>query len=419
MMWFMALVVLMDGRIAGAVKQDRNGELTLTYDDEWAKSATSTPLSVSMPLSQRIHDDAIRPYLLGLLPDNDKVLERWARTFHASARNPFALLGHVGEDCAGAVQFVTPDRVEAQLARDGGVTWMSEAEIADQIRLLRRDPAAWHVATTGNFSLGGAQSKTALHYDEATRRWGAPWGAVPTTHILKPAISGLDDHDLNEHLCLEAARHLGLHAAASRIASFDGERVIVVDRYDRLRREDGAIGRLHQEDLCQALGIPPVIKYQSEGGPSPEQILGLLRSESRVRRFMDALAFNWIIAGTDAHAKNYSLLLSGSEVRLAPLYDLASALPYDEMHAPKLRMAMRIGGEYRIAAIRARHWRRLAESGGLDPDAAVARIDDLAARTPDAFKAVAVHDANGDLAERLCQRVTVHAERCRAALGKD
>jgi serine/threonine-protein kinase HipA len=419
MMWFMALVVLMDGRIAGAVKQDRNGELTLTYDDEWAKSATSTPLSVSMPLSQRIHDDAIRPYLLGLLPDNDKVLERWARTFHASARNPFALLGHVGEDCAGAVQFVMPDRVEAQLTREGGVTWMSEAEIADQIRLLRRDPAAWHVATTGNFSLGGAQSKTALHYDVATRRWGAPWGAVPTTHILKPAISGLDDHDLNEHLCLEAARHLGLDAAASRIASFDGERVIVVDRYDRLPREDGAIGRLHQEDLCQALAIPPVIKYQSEGGPSPEQILGLLRSESCRRRFMDALAFNWIIAGTDAHAKNYSLLLSGSEARLAPLYDLASALPYDEMHAPKLRMAMRIGGEYRIAAIRARHWRRLAEGCGLDPDATVARIDDLAARTPDAFKAVAEHNADGDLAERLCQRITAHAGHCRAALAED
>jgi serine/threonine-protein kinase HipA len=423
MMWLMALVVLMDGHIAGAVKQDRHGELALTYDDEWRTSATSTPLSLSMPLTQRTHDDAIRPYLLGLLPDNEKVLERWARTYHASARNPFALLSHVGEDCAGAVQFVTPERVEAQLARDGGVTWMSKAEIADRIRLLRRDPAAWHVATTGNFSLGGAQSKTALHFDETADRWGAPWGAVPTTHILKPAISGLDDHDLNEHLCLAAARHLGLDAAASRIASFDGERVIVIDRYDRLRRTDGAITRLHQEDLCQALGIPPVIKYQSEGGPNPEQIISLLRAEAldggaEVQRFMDALAFNWIIAGTDAHAKNYSLLLSGRQVRLAPLYDLASALPYDEMYAPKLRMAMRIGGEYRIAAVGARHWRRLAESNGLDPDATVARVDELAALAPEAFQAAAVDDADGDLAERLCERVTVHAERCRAALAE-
>ncbi|MDQ7907745.1 type II toxin-antitoxin system HipA family toxin [Phytohabitans sp. ZYX-F-186] len=419
----MTLVVLMDGQVAGAVKQNRAGELTLTYDDEWRASTTSTPLSVSMPLTQRTHDDAIRPYLLGLLPDNERVLERWARSYHASARNPFALLGHVGEDCAGAVQFVTPDRVEAQLARDGGVTWMSEAEIADRIRLLRRDPAAWHVATTGNFSLGGAQSKTALYHDETTDRWGAPWGAVPTTHILKPAITGLDDHDLNEHMCLAAARHLGLDAAASRVASFAGERVIVIDRYDRTRRADGTVDRLHQEDLCQALGIPPVIKYQSEGGPSPEQIIALLRAESadgdaEVRRFVDALAFNWIIAGTDAHAKNYSLLLAGRQVRLAPLYDLASALPYDDMYAPKLRMAMRIGGEYRVAALRARHWRRLAEAAGLDPDATVARVDELAARTPEAVKAAAAPGADGDLAERLCHRVTAHAERCRAALAE-
>jgi len=408
----MALVVLMDGTVAAAVHQDRGGDLSLVY------RGAATPLSLSMPLTLPVHHDAIRPYLLGLLPDNDKVLERWARTFHASARNPFALLGHVGEDCAGAVQFVTPERVDAQLAREGGVTWMSEAEIAERIRLLRRDPAAWHIATTGNFSLGGAQSKTALHHDDGTRRWGAPWGAVPTTHIIKPAISGLDDHDLNEHLCLAAARHLGLDAATSRIISFEGERVVLVDRYDRLRRADGTIGRLHQEDLCQALGIPPVIKYQSEGGPSPEQILGLLQSESCRWRFVDALAFNWIIAGTDAHAKNYSLLLSGSEVRLAPLYDLASALPYDEMYPQKLRMAMRIGGEYRIAAIRARHWRRFAETNGLDPEATIARIDDLAARTPDAFKAAA-HDTDGDLGERLRQRVTAHASHCRAALAKD
>ncbi|MFC0527933.1 type II toxin-antitoxin system HipA family toxin [Phytohabitans kaempferiae] len=422
----MALVVLMNGHVAGAVRQDRNGELTFVYDDEWRVSAASTPLSVSMPLTQQAHDDSIRPFLLGLLPDNEKVLERWARRHHASARNPFALLQHVGEDCAGAVQFVAHERVGAQLARDGGVTWAGEDEIADRIRVLRRDPAAWHVATTGHFSLGGAQSKMALHHDPVTGRWGDPWGAVPTTHILKPAVSGLDDHDLNEHLCLDAARRLGLGAATSRVATFAGERVVVIDRYDRIRQEGGGIARAHQEDLCQALGIPPVIKYQSEGGPSAEQVIALLRAEipdakradEEVRRFVDALAFNWIAAGTDAHAKNYSLLLSGRQVRLAPLYDLASALPYDDMYPPKLRMAMRVGGEYRIAAIRARHWRRLATDNGLDPDATVARVDALAAGAPGAFAAAAaaVASLDSELPARLAERIAVHAHRCRAAL---
>lgn len=112
-----------------------------------------------------------------------------------------------------------------------------------------------------------------------------------------------------------------------------------------------------------------------------------------VDRFVDALAFNWIIGGTNAHAKNYSVLLSGSQVRLAPLYDIASALAYDDMHEPRLRMAMKVGGEYGIEATSGRHWRRFAQANQLDPDATVARIDDLAARTPDAFATVAKDSA--------------------------
>ena len=53
-----------------------------------------------------------RPILWGLLPDNERVLDRWAKKFQVSARNVFALISHVGEDCAGAVQFVTPDRLQ-------------------------------------------------------------------------------------------------------------------------------------------------------------------------------------------------------------------------------------------------------------------------------------------------------------------
>lgn len=94
----------------------------------------------------------------------------------------------------------------------------------------------------------------------------------------------------------------------------------------------------------------------------------------------------WIIAGTDAHAKNYSVLLAGDQVRLAPMYDVASALPYDDMYLPKLRLAMRIGGEYRAERIRGRHWRSFAVKDGLDPHAVLARVDDLARRTPAALE---------------------------------
>ena len=424
------LVVLIDGRRAGVITEDQTGRLDFTYDPAWRADRDATPLSLSMPLASRSHGDpVIRAFLWGLLPDSEQVLDRWARTFHVSARNPFALLRHVGEDCAGAVQFTAPDRAEALLAGNGGIDPLDDTEIAERLRILRKDPAAWHMAKTGQFSLAGAQAKTALHYDAETQRWGAPWGAVPTTHILKPAVTGLDDHDLNEHLCLETARAVGLRVATSKVVSFGDERAVVVERYDRARASDGRVRRVHQEDACQALAVPPTRKYQNEGGPAPEQIVALLRQEIRpavvasesVSSFVDALAFNWIVGGTDAHAKNYSVLLSGGRVRLAPLYDIASALPYDDMYLPKLRMAMRIHDEYRLEWIRSRHWQRLAEHLDLDPDAVIARVDDLAARVPGALaasvSAEAVRALDSHLPALLLDRVAARAHECRARLA--
>jgi len=212
---------------------------------------------------------------------------------------------------------------------------------------------------------------------------------MATSHILKPAVAGLDDHDLNEHICLDAARRAGLLVAHTRVARFENESAIVVERYDR-RDIDGHMARIHQEDLCQAMSISPSNKYQNVGGPSPKQVATLFReampasaADAAVARFVDALAWNWLIAGTDAHAKNYSLLLASGQIRLAPLYDLASALPYGA-HEHKLRFAMKMGRDYLVAP-RTNPWPAVAAALRLDPDAVTARVRELATRAPDAL----------------------------------
>lgn len=424
------LVALMHVHRAGTVVQDHTGVLTLTYESSYRSSPAAIPISLSMPLARPASSGTVvRGFCQGLLPDNEAVLERWGRDFRVFPGNPFALLTHVGEDCAGAVQFVTPDRVEGLLAQQGAVVPLTEKAVAERLRTLQRDPSSWHLAGTGQFSLAGAQAKTALHFDPGTGRWGDPSGSVPTTHILKPAITGFAEHDLNEHLCLCAARILGLRSAESRVLRFGGERAIVVDRYDRLPAGGGRVQRIHQEDMCQALGLPPSTKYQSEGGPSAEQIIALLRSavrpssvaEREVGRFVDALVFNWLIAGTDAHAKNYSVLLTANQVRLAPLYDVASSLPCEDMYLPRLRLAMKVGSEYRISAITGRHWRAFAVGNRLDADRLLVRIDEIARRLPAAFREVAAADAvaalRSDLPERLAKKIEEHAGQCRARLA--
>lgn len=414
------LTVIMGESVAGALNRLDGGRLRFDYAEAYAAETGATPISVSMPLELIRHGhDRVAPWIAGLLPDDPDVVARWSRRFQVG-RSPFAILGTpVGEDCAGAVRFCRPERLGAVIDRPGRVDWLDEAGVADRIRELRRDTTAWLGRTfAGQFSLAGAQAKTALLFRDG--RWGAPSGSIPTTHILKPAVGGFDDHDLNEHLCLTAARLVGLRVARSRIEMFDGESALVLERYDRTSQA-GTLQRVHQEDLCQALSVPPDRKYQNQGGPSPGRIARLLRevmpaqvAEQAVRGFADALIWNWLIGGTDAHAKNYPLLLSGRQVRLAPLYDIASILPYgfDER---ELRMAMKVGGRYALRPGR-NPWPRAADELGLDAALVVDRVRELAALLPDAF-ATAADDQDilrlrRDLPQRLVALVADRAARC-------
>jgi len=420
------LTVILEGRTIGRLTRSRSGDLRLDYDDWYVADGEATPLSVALPAVERTHGDrVVTAWLWGLLPDNADVLARWGSRFSVSATSPFGLLGtQVGHDCAGAVQFARDEDLADVLERPGRIDWLDENEVAQLLAGLRSDSTSWlGRGFTGQFSLGGAQAKTALTFDG--RRWGRPSG-TPTTHILKPAIPGLSGHDINEHLCLSAANGLGLMAARSRIVRFGEETAIAVERYDRFH-VDQRLVRIHQEDVCQATATHPARKYQAEGGPSPEQIAVLLRrvapparADDSVRRFADALAFNWLIAGTDAHAKNYSLLLSGPQVRLAPLYDIASALPYDTSKGYDLALAMKLGGDYKLRSHRRSTWPKVAQALGLDADALVDRVRDLATRAPEAFSAAAADPELtdiGDLPMLLVDLVARRSKTCLAILG--
>jgi serine/threonine-protein kinase HipA len=419
------LVVVLGDAIAGTLTRLAGGRLRFEYDEDYRETQGATPLSVSMPTAVRSHPDSVvSPWLWGLLPDNQAVLERWARRFHASASSPFSLVAtSVGHDCAGAVRFAAPDKLDEVIGKPGTVGWLTEEQLAQRLRELREDTTTWLGREfSGQFSLAGAQAKTALLYEDG--RWGVPSGSAATSHILKPAVAGLDDHDLNEHLCLDAAHRAGLVVARTRVARFGEEQAIVIDRYDR-REVEGSLVRIHQEDTAQALGVHPARKYQNEGGPGPRELARLLRdviaprsADEAVWRFFDALAWNWLIAGTDAHAKNYSLLLAGGQVRLAPLYDVASALPYGA-HERKLRFAMKIGGDYRVNPHH-NTWEVAAQDLGVDREAALNRVLALAERASDAFAAAAaapeVVALKRPLPARMVDLVSDRARRCRAVL---
>jgi serine/threonine-protein kinase HipA len=416
------LIVLLSDRPIGTVSRDARARLTFRYDERWRDTRGAYPLSLSMPLAAREHPhDRIDAFIWGLLPDNELVLDRWAKKFQVSPRNAFPLIANVGEDCAGAVQFVRPERLDALLNGSAGeIAWLDEADIAERLRALRDDQSAWRrPADTGQFSLAGAQPKTALLYQEG--RWGVPSGRIPTTHILKPPSPAFDGHAENEHFCLALARSLGLPAASSQVVRFADEIAFVVERYDRQATNRGIL-RIHQEDMCQATGVPPTKKYENEGGPGVNHIVELLRESSSEPRedvdtFVRANAFNWLVGGTDAHAKNYSILIgTGGRVRLAPLYDVASIFPYDDFDPMRIRLAMKLGGKYRFRDIAARSWDALSDDIGLDKADVAERVEQMITRLPEAAEAIRTQMREEQLdhavLDRLVDGVQQHVAKC-------
>ena len=412
------LAVVANRRLLGTVIRSPGGDLSFAYGATWRRAPDAFPLSLSMPLrTDPFARAAVEPWLAGLLPDDEEVLRAWGVRFQVSRRNVFHLLGEVGEDCAGAVQFVRAERLaEALGSTSPPVEWLTTDEVGDRLAEIRFDPSLGRrPSDPGRFSLPGVQPKTALLCDDT--RWGLPSGATPTTHIVKPENDRFPGLVENEHLCLRLARAVGLPAATSRMERFGDQLALVVTRYDRQKGDSEWI-RLHQEDFCQALGLPPERKYENEGGPAVRAMLDLLRAESAqpdedCRTLARAMMLNWLLGATDSHAKNFSLLVGpAGHTRLAPLYDVASFFPYAE-EPRTLKLSNRIGGKYRLDDIGRRHWERFREENDLPWDP-VSACRELARRLLEALPGV-VSDArtgagNPEVIEGLANRWTDRAQ---------
>lgn len=416
------LHVLIGSTEVARLSSGRAGQAKLTYLP--GADAVTRGLSCCLPVATTRHSGApVVNWLAGLLPDRSEVLLRWRAQFGVRRQDAYALLWHVGEDVAGAARFVRPDRLPGDT---GATEVLTEQQIGDRIRALAADAAAWAPSTgTGQFSLAGAQAKFALAH-VGDDQWAQTSGSTPTTHIFKPAIPGMADQDINEHLTMRLAGAAGLPVAATQVLQFDGARCLVVTRFDRHQASDRTWRRIHQEDAVQALGKPPQLKYEQNGGPGVREVAKLLRdhvtgghADTDVTRLIDAVAFNWLVAGTDAHARNFSLLHTRTATRLAPLYDVNSFLPYTD--ARPISLAMKIGFTERDPhRVSGRDFDELARDCHVDAAVTIARVDALAQRLLAVIDTV-VDDTSlrpfaSNLPERFGELLVAHITACRRRL---
>jgi serine/threonine-protein kinase HipA len=373
-------------RQAGALTDTARG-MEFAYAAEWVADGMP-PLSQSLPLDGRFDAAAAAAFFGGLLPEGEP-RRHLARLLGVSEGNDYSMLAMIAGDTAGAITLLPQG--ERPEPAGGDVEWLDETGLAELLAELPSRPM--HVDADGEYrlSLAGAQDKLPVVVDDSGRI-GLTRGQTPSTHIIKTPIERLDHTVVNEAFCPMVGRHMGADVVDASAQSVAGREFLLVKRYDRREIDDG-IMRLHQEDFCQALGVPTARKYQAEGGPSLADCFALVRRATAVPareviKLLDAVALNFLLGNHDAHGKNFSLLYppeSGKAV-LAPAYDVLSTFAYRKSHNLTRKMAMSIGGEYRPEYVRTRHLDRLFDEAGLGAAAARRRLRRMAHDAPGAAR---------------------------------
>lgn len=370
-----SLFVYMNGYEVGEYIQRRSGAQEFVYCDSWfERKGGAVPLSLSLPLTARTHKgDRVYNYFDNLLPDSADIRNRIQARFGAKTSQAFDLLSHIGVDCVGAIQLMS-GQAEVDIKKIEGIP-LTEQEIADSLRNYKTLPLGMSKDQDFRISIAGAQEKTAFLWQDG--QWQRPICTTPTTHIFKLPIgmiehSGIDLSNSveNEWLCLEILRTFGLPVPAARIELFEDMKVLIVERFDRELSADSTwIIRQPQEDMCQANGLAPALKYESDGGPGIAMIMELLKSslqpEDDRRQFMQTVFLFWLLGAIDGHAKNFSIFLrQGGRFELTPIYDVISAYPLTakrqiETRKMNMAMAMALHGKnthYAWHEIMPRHW---------------------------------------------------------------
>jgi serine/threonine-protein kinase HipA len=395
------LRVYLNNRRVGTLSREASGAISFTYHEDWLGWEHALPVSLSLPLRETPYrGEPVTAVFENLLPDSDKLRRLVAEKVGARGIDAYSLLARIGHDCVGALQFIAgedeaPDSTDKLEGEP-----VDEAAIEKILNGLSQAPLGLTSDDAFRISVAGAQEKTALLYHE--NRWIKPHGTTPTTHILKTQIGqlpgGIDLSDSveNEYYCLKLTEAFGLPVNVANIETFGDTKALVIERFDRRWTKDGRLLRLPQEDCCQALSVPPTLKYQNEGGPSMIDVLNLLKgSDSPMEDqevFLKAQLIFWLIGATDGHAKNFSVFLSpGGSYRMTPLYDILTAQPAlnaRQIERKQMKMAMSVGNNrhYRFDQIHGRHFVQTAMRSGMSKKRATVIVEEIAARAPKALE---------------------------------
>jgi serine/threonine-protein kinase HipA len=379
----------MNGRPVGLLKKNSLDKLTFTYTKSWLETPGARPISLSLPLLNKpFKTPTVQHFFDNLLPDNAKIKSRIQAQFKTKSNQTFDLLTAIGRECTGALQLI-PGRIPV-FNHKIRFEALSDTEIAKRLRDTQKYPLGLAAGLdTFCHSLPGSQEKAAFLYHNDT--WARPRDKTPTSHILK--LKNTSPNQLeNEWLCLKITEAFGLPVAKSHLLHFEDVQALAIKRFDRQYSHDKSwLMRLPEESICQALGVSSHLKYTKDGGPGIKHIMRfLLGSASPIHDrdvFYCSQILFWLLAATDGHAKNLSVLIKPEgKYQLAPLYDISSSYPLmaqNSIQPEAITMAMPLhskSGQAHWHQVKRQHFLETAKSIHYSVERAEAILDDMLSR---------------------------------------
>lgn len=402
----MQIYVFYQDSIVGSIEKTQ-GQWSFQYDPSWLADNNAFAISLNLPLGDKKfgHFEA-HSFFANLLPESE-IRDQIARSLGVSEKNDFEILKEIGGECAGALCIFKEKEAASQ---KGSYKQISEKQLKEFIGKSGSNPII-HATDNLRLSLAGAQQK--LPVFKKSKQYFLPMGSFASTHILKPQCSKFKGLIENEYFCMRLAKAVGLPTAHTELFYVDEVAVLEIERYDRVLTGKN-VGRLHQEDLCQALGLSYDQKYETEGGASLEQCFAVVERHSAQpildkRSLLQWVLFNYIIGNADAHAKNISLVYKNRQIFLAPFYDLISTIIYNGLTE---NMAMKIGKEKRLGQLKEKHLEELALTANIKKQFVVSEFNKMNQQLKQQSlileKEMSGKIKDPEVVSRICQYISGH-----------
>jgi serine/threonine-protein kinase HipA len=387
--------------LVGFIRGESYIDARFSYDKNYLIGKNAAPISISLPLQEDAFSESqTKNFFESLLPEgfSRRAVANWMK---ADENDYISILAELGKECLGAIKII-----EGKDEEPSGYELLSD----ERVKALAAEGAtkSTEILLETHLSLTGASGKVGLYYSAADKKWYLPKGDAPSTHIVKQSHVRHKQIVLNEQLCIQTAKRIGINVPESFIVSqgsqADEDILYATARYDRPLSEDKELNglkcpyRLHQEDFAQALGIFAADKYEKIPSGYMARMFELLRNNS-ANPIEDQIAllriiiFNYLIGNTDCHVKNFSLLYSEDlkSKRLAPAYDLVATRVY----ITTSDMSFYIGGELDITKINRNNFEQAASEIGLSRNLVLKNFDDIANK---------LEKAMADAAESLAEK---------------